>query len=159
MLSLIGEYEIAIDNRGRMLLPASFRKQLGESDNTEFVINRGFESCLTLYPKATWTKLADKINTLNDFNPKVREFKRLFLNGANIIEVDTINRILIPKPLLEYAGIGKDLILTAQGDKAEIWDKETYYNYINGKVSSFSDLAMEVAGNDLFTQKNPFSNE
>lgn len=155
MASLLGEYEIAIDAKGRFLLPSGFRKQLPEGAAARFVINRGFENCLTLYPMDSWNALAEKINKLNDFNPKVREFKRLFLNGATVVEVDSADRILLPKPLQEYAGVKKDIIFSAQGNKVEIWDKDTYYNYIRERASNFSDLAAEVAGGDFM---NPFEN-
>ena len=112
-----------MDAKGRFLLPSGFRKQLPEGSAERFVINRGFENCLTLYPMDSWTVLSEKINKLNDFNPKVREFKRLFLNGANIVEADSAGRILLPKPLQEYAGLKKDIIMSAQGNKVELWDK------------------------------------
>ena len=130
-----------MDAKGRFLLPSGFRKQLPEGSAERFVINRGFENCLTLYPMDSWTVLSEKINKLNDFNPKVREFKRLFLNGANIVEADSAGRILLPKPLQEYAGLKKDIIMSAQGNKVELWDKDTYYNYINQHAGGFSDLA------------------
>ena len=142
-----------MDAKGRFLLPSGFRKQLPEGSAERFVINRGFENCLTLYPMDSWTVLSEKINKLNDFNPKVREFKRLFLNGANIVEADSAGRILLPKPLQEYAGLKKDIIMSAQGNKVELWDRDTYYNYINQHAGGFSDLAAEVAGGDFI---NPF---
>ena len=142
-----------MDAKGRFLLPSGFRKQLPEGSAERFVINRGFENCLTLYPMDSWTVLSEKINKLNDFNPKVREFKRLFLNGANIVEADSAGRILLPKPLQEYAGLKKDIIMSAQGNKVELWDKDTYYNYINQHAGGFSDLAAEVAGGYFI---NPF---
>jgi len=153
MVSFLGEYEIAIDAKGRFLVPSGFRKQLPEDAAERFVINRGFENCLTLYPINSWNILAEKINKLNDFNAKVRDFKRLFLNGATIVDVDSAGRLLLPKLLQEYAGIKKDMIFSAQGNKVELWDKDTYYNYIRQKSASFSDLASEVAGGDFI---NPF---
>ena len=95
------------------------------------------------------------INKLNDFNPKVREFKRLFLNGATIVELDAAGRFLLPKPLQEFAGIKKDMVFSAQGNKIELWDKEAYHNYIKANAAGFSDLAATVAGADFF---NPFEN-
>ncbi|HUN03180.1 MAG TPA: hypothetical protein PLS00_10015 [Niabella sp.] len=80
MAVLLGEYEATLDSKGRFLLPAGFKKQLSAEDADRFVINRGFENCLSLYPLSSWTPLAEKINALNDFDPKVREFKRYFLN-------------------------------------------------------------------------------
>ena len=154
MASFLGEYEVAIDAKGRFLLPSGFRKQLADGTGEKFVVNRGIESCLTIYTVDTWNAISEKINLLNDFKPNVRTFKRLFLNGATIIEVDSADRILIPKPLQEYAGIKKDAVLSAQGNKLELWDKDTYYNYLREHAGGFSKLAEEVA--DDFG--NPFEN-
>ncbi len=154
MTSFLGEYEVAIDAKGRFLLPSGFRKQLAEGMGEKFVINRGFENCLSIYTMDTWNAISEKINRLNDFKPNVREFKRLFLNGATIVEVDSADRILLPKPLQEFAGIKKDAVLSAQGNKVELWDKDNYYNYLRERVGGFSRLAEEVA-NDF---GNPFEN-
>ena len=111
MLGFIGEYESTVDSKGRFLLPVGFKKQLPETEKPLFVLNRGFEKCLTLYPLQTWTPLYEKISRLNDFDPKVREFRRYFLNGAVQIEPDGAGRILIPKNLMEYATLSKDIVL------------------------------------------------
>ena len=155
MHHLIGEYEVAVDAKGRFLLPSGFRRQLPDGAGDRFVINRGFESCLTMYTMETWNALSEKINKLNDFNPKVREFKRLFLNGANIVEVDSAGRMLLSKPLLDFTGITKEngMVLSAQGNKVELWDKDTYYTYLRERAANFSSLAEEVAGGSSF---NPF---
>lgn len=153
MTSFLGEYEIAIDAKSRFLLPSGFRKQLPEGVAERFVINRGFEHCLTMYHIDGWNVLAEKVNRLNDFNPKVREFKRLFMNGATMVDLDSAGRILLPKTLQEYAGIKKDMVLSSQGNKAELWDKDTYHTYIGQHAAGFSDLAAEVAGGDFI---NPF---
>jgi len=145
MASFLGEYEVAIDAKGRFLLPSGFRKQLAEGTGERFVINRGIENCLTVYTMDTWNAVSEKINRLNDLKPNVRQFKRLFLNGATIVEVDSADRILIPKQLQEHAGIKKDAVLSAQGNKLELWDKDTYYNYLREHVGGFSKLAEEVA--------------
>ena len=118
------------------------------------MIKRDFESCLTIYPLDTWKAVSDKINKLNDFKPAVSEFKRLFLNGATVVELDSADRMLVPKQLQEYAGIKKDAVLAAQGNKLELWDKDTYYNYLRQNAVNMSRLAEEVA-NDF---GNPFEN-
>lgn len=146
MLNLVGEYEISVDAKGRFLLPATFRKQLPDGSGDRFIINRGFENCLTLYPIETWNKISAQVDSLNDFNPKVREFKRLFRNGASFADVDSAGRILVPKMLLEHAHITKDMVFTAQGNKVELWDKDTYYSYIDTNKDDFSSLAEEVFG-------------
>jgi MraZ protein len=86
------------------------------------------------------------VDALSDFKPKNREFKRLFRNGATFVDVDSADRILVPKKLLEHANIAKDMVFTAQGNKVELWDKDTYYSYINEHKDNFSDLAEEVTG-------------
>lgn len=155
MTGFLGEYSLSIDAKGRFLLPSGFRKQLPEGAVAErFVVNRGFETCLTLYTMEAWEVLSGRLAQLNDFNPKVREFKRLFLNGATLVELDSAGRLNLPKPLMEYAGIDKDLIFTAQGNKVELWDKETYHEHLRKAATSFSDLAAEVAGGDFI---NPFA--
>ena len=154
MTSFLGEYEVAIDVKGRFLLPSGLRKQMTDDAGGQFVIKRDFEACLTIYTLDNWRAISDKINKLNDFKPNVREFNRLFLNGATIVELDSADRILVPKQLQEYAGIKKDAVLIAQGNKLELWDKDTYYKYISQNSVNMSRLAEEVA-NDF---GNPFEN-
>jgi MraZ protein len=149
MAVLIGEYELAMDTKGRFLMPSGFRKQLPENMEMKFVVNRGFERCLTLYTMESWAATSGRLMKLNDFNVKVQKLKRLFLNGANIIELDTAGRMLLPKTLQEYAGLKKELVFSAQGNKVEIWDKDTYYNYINQHSAELGDLSNEVFGDDF----------
>jgi MraZ protein len=144
-ISFLGEYEATLDAKGRFLLPAGFKRQLPEGENTRFVINRGFEKCLSLYPMQSWQPLYDQISSLNDFDPKVREFRRYFLNGAIEVEPDTAGRILIPQNLKDYAGLGKDLVLAAAVNKIEIWDKEKYQKFFESySPDDFSSLAQSV---------------
>jgi MraZ protein len=144
-ISFLGEYEATLDAKGRFLLPAGFKRQLPEGENTRFVINRGFEKCLSLYPIQSWQPLYDQISTLNDFDPKVREFRRFFLNGAIEVEPDSAGRILIPQNLKDYAGLGKDLVLAAAVNKIEIWDKEKYQKFFESySPDDFSALAQSV---------------
>src|SRR5690554_3290458 len=114
MTNLLGEYELSLDSKGRFLVPAGFRKQLPEGEGSCFIINRGFEHCLTLYPVSNWNVLSEKLNRLNDFNEKARKFRRLFLNGATSVDLDSAGRLLIPKSLIEYADIKKDIVFSAQ---------------------------------------------
>jgi MraZ protein len=145
MISFLGEYEATLDAKGRFLLPAGIKRQLPESEITRFVINRGFEKCLSLYPLQSWQPLYNQISTLNDFDPKVRDFRRYFLNGAIEVEPDNAGRLLIPQNLKEYAGLGKDIILAAAVNKIEIWDKEKYQQFFEQySADDFSTLAQEV---------------
>jgi MraZ protein len=145
MTGFLGEYEATLDLKGRFLLPAGFKKQLPEEGSTVFVINRGFEKCLTLYPLKTWQPIFERISKLNDFQPKVREFRRYFLNGATHLELDSAGRLLIPANLKEHAGLEKDIILASAVNKIEIWDKGKYQQFFESfSPDTFSDLAEQV---------------
>lgn len=145
MLSFIGEFESTVDAKGRFLLPSGFKKQLPEEEVLSFVLNRGFEKCLTLYPMQSWKPLYETISQLNDFDPKVRAFRRYFLNGAIQIEPDNAGRILLPKPLMEYASLSKDIVLVAGINKIEIWDKAQYQQFFDSmSPDDFSILADQV---------------
>ncbi len=155
MTNFLGEYEVALDAKGRFLVPSGFRKQLPESNGGNFVVNRGFEKCLVLYTTEVWNPIANKINKMNDLVPSVRDFKRLFMNGATPMELDSADRLLLPKQLLEYAGIKKDMIIAAQGNKVELWDKDTYYEYLRQNAAKMGALAAELAKD----YGNPFSTD
>jgi MraZ protein len=145
MIGFIGEYEATIDSKGRFLLPAGIKKQLPESEAPVFVINRGFEKCLSMYPMISWNPLYESISNLNDFDPKVREFRRYFLNGAMQIELDGAGRLLLPKNLMEHAGLTKDIVLVSAVNKMEIWDKNKYQQFFEKfSPETFSNLAAEV---------------
>jgi len=145
MIGFLGEYEATIDTKGRFLLPAGFKKQLPQDAAAQFVINRGFEKCLTLYPLPTWEPIFSQISQLNDFDPKVREFRRYFLNGATEVVLDTAGRLLLPKNLMGHASLEKDIVLVSAVNKIEIWDKTKYNEFFESFTpEAFSNLANEV---------------
>ena len=147
MTGFLGEFEATLDAKGRFLLPAGFKRQLPEEETNRFVINRGFEKCLALYPMRTWEPLFEKITGLNEFDPKQREFRRAFLNGATFVEPDTAGRILLPPTLKAYAGLQKDIVLMATGDKLEIWDSNKYKQLFDSISSdALSDPGSQVLG-------------
>lgn len=155
MIGFLGEYESTLDAKGRFLLPAGFKKQLPKDDGTHFVINRGFEKCLTLYPLLSWKPIFSNISQLNDFDPKVREFRRYFLNGATQVELDSAGRILLPKNLMEHASLEKDIVLVSAVNKIEIWDKNKYQKFFDSFTpESFSNLANEVMNSSPNNQKS-----
>ena len=148
MTGFLGEFESTLDAKGRFLLPVGLKKQLPEGENTRFVINRGFEKCLTLYPRQSWEPLYARISTLNDFDPKVREFRRFFLNGATEVELDSAGRLLLPPNLKEYAGLERDIVLASAIDKIEIWSVENYKKFFESySPDDFSGLAQQVMVN------------
>jgi len=139
-----GEYEATVDAKGRFLLPGGLKKQLPEGES-RFILSRGFEKCLTLYPLKSWELIIAKISQLNDFDPKVREFRRQFLGGATEIELDSAGRMLLPSSLKEFAGLSKDIVLAAALDRFEIWDSSKYKQlFENFSSEAFSTLAKEV---------------
>ncbi|HYM95651.1 MAG TPA: division/cell wall cluster transcriptional repressor MraZ [Chitinophagaceae bacterium] len=145
MTGFLGEFEATLDAKGRFLLPAGFKKQLSEEDSNRFVINRGFEKCLSLYPLKSWEPLFGEISKLNDFDPQVRGFRRYFLNGATIVEPDSAGRLLVPPNLKDHAGLQKDIVLVAAVNKIEIWDSNKYKQLFDSfSQEAFSNLAKEV---------------
>jgi MraZ protein len=147
MIGFLGEYEATLDAKGRFLLPAGFKKQLPEGEN-RFIITRGFEKCLSLYPISSWQPIYAKISQLNDFDPKVREFRRQFLGGATEVEMDSAGRLLLPPSLKDHASLSKDIILVAAVDKIEIWDAPKYKQFFESfSPEAFSELAQQVMGN------------
>ena len=147
MAGFLGEYEATIDVKGRFLLPGGLKKQMPEGTHT-IVISRGFEKCLLLYPIKSWEAIEEKIKKLNDFNPKVSQFRTLFVGGASYVELDSAGRILLPPSLKEYAGLSKDILLASDIDKVKIWDSGKYKKLFEDFSSdAFAKLASEVMGN------------
>jgi len=144
MAGFLGEYEATIDAKGRFLLPGNLKKQMPEGTST-IVISRGFEKCLQLYPLKAWEAIEEKIKKLNEFNPKVSQFRTLFVGGASYVDLDTAGRILLPPSLREYAGLGKDILLASDIDKIKIWDSGKYKKLFEEFSSdAFANLASEV---------------
>lgn len=143
MSHLLGKYEVKVDNKGRVKIPASLLGQLPKKAK-KVVINCGFEKCLSLYPFKQWEVISSKVSRLNDFRKKHREFKRAFFRGATSIEIDASGRLLIPRHLLDYAGIKKDLVISAEFDKVELWNKSQYNKNLKLDSDSYADLADEV---------------
>jgi len=148
MKQLLGEYECKIDGKGRMRLPSGLVAQMreGEEESLSFVINRGFENCLMLYPKEVWEKITKEINQLNHYVAENRQFVRYFYRGAHDVEMDSADRVLINKRLMEWAKIGKEVILSAYNDRVEIWAKDQYDQLLADEPSDFSALAENVLG-------------
>ena len=146
MNQLLGEYQCRLDEKGRLRLPSSLLKQLGDADTYELVVNRGEDKNLNLYPKSVWDKASKKINKLNTFKKKNREFARFFYSGASELTTDSSERILIPKVLMEWASIKRDVVLFAYNNKIELWSAERYEALLDVDGDAYSDLAEEVMG-------------
>ncbi len=147
MNSIIGTYECKVDAKGRLLLPAPFKKQLADCLQDGFVLKRSvFQPCLELYPMKEWEVMMQKINKLNRFVKKNNDFIRRFTAGVKVIEIDGLGRLLVPKDLTSFAQINKDLVLSSAVNIIEIWDKDLYEKAIDDSIIDFADLAEEVMG-------------
>lgn len=146
--TIIGTYECKVDAKGRLMLPSPLKKQLTSSLQEGFVLKRSvFDTCLELWPMSEWNQMMLKINKLNRFNKKNNDFIRKFMAGVKVIEIDDLGRLLIPKDLVTFSKISKDVVLSSKVNIVEIWDKELYEKSIDGDDIDFADLAEEVMGN------------
>ena len=151
MPRFLGEYDVKVDSKARLRLPKDLLRQFGkeEGEDLTFVLNRGFENCLVIYPKYVWDRITKEIDKLNIYKKKNREFVRYFYRGATELTLDKSDRVLIPKRLTEYAKIQSDVILFAYQDRVELWSQEYYNAWMENEPEDFSDLAEEVMGNAL----------
>lgn len=150
MSSLIGEFSCKLDDKGRLKLPAELKRKvvrLGADTGDQFVVKRGFETCLELFPAATWEKLRSQVERrINPFNPDHRTFRRQLLDGLRELTLDASDRLLLPGMLLDYAGISGEVVLVGQFDRIEIWQPAKHRKALEGDGRNFSDLAAEVMG-------------
>ena len=134
---LIGEYYHTIDTKGRMALPAKFRQVF----RSGAVITRGLDSCLFIYPKKDWQKLATKLAALPISQSKTRAFARLMLAGAMDVSLDKQGRVNLPDYLTTYAKISKKVVITGLYDRLEIWDENEWTKYRQQTEANSSDIA------------------
>ncbi len=147
MTNLTYTYECKADSKGRVALPGGLKKELSPVSAEGFVVKKSvFYKCLELYPKAEWEKEMAGIDQLNRFVKKNVDFIRKFMAGVRPVELDSTGRINIPNELIAFAEIKKDIVLTSQINKIEIWDKEHYEKVLNDKETDFGTLAEEVMG-------------
>lgn len=118
----MGEYNHTIDTKGRLIMPSRFRESLGD----EFVVTKGLDGCLFVYPNKEWSAFEEKLRALPLTNKDARKFSRFFLAGAAACEVDKQGRILIPSVLREFAGLEKDVVLVGVLSRIEIWSKSKW---------------------------------
>lgn len=131
------------------MLPAAIKKQLLPSLQNGFVLKRAvFQPCLELYPMSEWEILMQKMNKLNRFKKKNNDFIRRFTAGVKLVEVDSAGRLLIPKDLMVFSGISKEIVVSSAINIVEIWDKDKYEQAIDDAADDFAELAEEVMGQD-----------
>jgi MraZ protein len=147
MSNLIGVHDCKADAKGRVLFPVALKNQLMDVLNQGFVMKRSiFQQCLELYPKPEWDVVSRDVNKLNRFVKKNNDFIRVFMAGVREVSLDGTGRLLIPRDLVNFAGIKSDIVLASAVSIIEIWDKDKYEAAISNTMQDFSTLAEEVMG-------------
>lgn len=147
MTNIIGTYECKVDAKGRLMLPTALKKQLMPKLEDGFVLKRSmFDQCIELHPMDEWNAQMSMVNKLNRFVRKNVEFIRLFTAGVKVVELDVNGRLLIPKDLVGFGSISKDIVLASAGTHIEIWDKASYENKLSNPETDIATLAEEVMG-------------
>lgn len=149
MPSFKGQYEHSVDRKGRVSFPAKLRKALNPQAQERFTILRGLEPCLYLYPEDEWQKVEDQLASINSFTKEGRTVKRNFLRFAEDVTLDNQNRIPLPSPLLEWAGIDGKAIFIGSGERIEVWSPQQLEE-IDSDLSfeSYQELFERVMGDE-----------
>lgn len=150
MITFIGDYNCKVDEKGRVTFPSTLKKQMGSVSQGRFIVKKDiFEKCLVLFPIEEWERQNSIIRSkINPYNKEHNKFLRNFYRGSAEIILDSNNRMLIPKRLLDLANISKEAILTGQDGKIEIWSKELYDSVEEG-YDDFAALAEKIMGGEL----------
>jgi MraZ protein len=144
MSSFKGSYTYAVDDKGRVNLPAKLRKYVSPEANETFVITRGFEKCLFVYPIDEWNKLEQNLRNLSSYDPRHRQFIRALLELASESQLDGQARLSIPQELREYASIRGEVRIIGTLDKIELWDPKIYDEYKISQPESYENIAAKV---------------
>lgn len=137
----IGEYQHTLDDKGRIIIPSKFREELGE----EFVMTKGLDNCLFVYPKSEWMILEEKLKTLPLTNRDARAFVRFFFAGASECALDKQGRVLVPPNLREHSKLDKDAVVIGVSTRMEIWSKDEWDAYNNDDNLSYDSIAENMA--------------
>ncbi|MBK7690324.1 MAG: division/cell wall cluster transcriptional repressor MraZ [Bacteroidetes bacterium] len=126
MTRTYGEYEVTLDSKGRIMLPAGYKKQLPQEESNGFMLTKGNGNFLMLYTASQWKKVEEKLDTLNDYNEEAMELKFSMMNGASPIEMDAAGRIVLSNRMKAHAGLVKNVIMLGMSDYVVIWDAAAY---------------------------------
>jgi len=137
----IGEYQHTIDGKGRLIIPSKFRDPLGD----EFVMTKGLDNCLFVYPMDEWRVVEDKLKSLPMTNKDARAFVRFFFSGATECILDKQGRVLIPGNLREHSKLMKDTVVIGVSTRLEIWSKEEWDSYNDDDSLSYDSIAEKMA--------------
>jgi MraZ protein len=145
LIAFKGTYNFSIDHKGRISIPAKFRDKSDSPSGDHYVVARGFEGCLYLYPLEAWNRVEEKLAALKTISdPRARFFVRTLLSNAADAKLDKLGRISIPQNLLDLAGIKKDVVVRGVLEKMEIWDPEVLFKYESGQSDSYEDVAGQL---------------
>ncbi|MDR6725407.1 MraZ protein [Paenibacillus amylolyticus] len=136
----MGEFQHSIDDKGRVIIPAKFRESLGPS----FVVTRGLDQCLFVYPMEEWGVMEQKLKALPLMKSDARAFTRFFFSGATECDLDKQGRVNLPGNLREYAKLDKDCVVIGVSNRVEIWSKDIWENYFNQSEEVFNDIAEKL---------------
>ena len=151
MINILGTYECKADTKGRIMLPAPLKKQISSVISDGFVVKRSvFNKCLEIHPMSEWNKIVNQVNQLNRFIKKNNDFIRSYMSGLKIVNLDSSSRILIPKDLIVFAGLEKQIVLSSSVNIIEVWDKKEYEISVSKSLKNFGDLAEEVMGDNSY---------
>ncbi len=142
---LIGEYHHNIDEKGRLIIPAKFRDDIGSS----FIVTRGLDGCLFVYSLVEWEKITNKLKKLPFTKKDARTFNRFFLSGATICEFDKQGRINLVNSLIEYADLKKECCIIGVNDRLEIWSLEKFNNLMNENFEELDKISEHLFDGDL----------
>ena len=141
---LMGEYHHSIDEKNRLIIPSKFRKELGD----KFIITRGLEKCLFVYPMEEWNNIVEKLRSLPFTKKDSRNFTRFFMSGATLCMLDKSGRACITSPLVHYAGLSRDCVIIGANDRLEIWDSDEWNKFFESNEDEFANIAENLFGGE-----------
>ncbi|BDR58299.1 division/cell wall cluster transcriptional repressor MraZ [Xylocopilactobacillus apicola] len=141
----MGEFRHSLDQKGRIIIPANFRNELGKI----FIVTRGMDGCLFIYPQKSWDLLVDKLATLSLTKKDARSFSRFFYSGASECEIDKQGRVNLPQNLITFANLDKDCVILGVNSRVEIWDAKTYEKVDEEMTIQISDISEKLMDIDF----------
>ncbi len=147
MAGLLGTYLVSLDDKGRLRIPSALKDQLPPDVDGRFVLNRGMGKCISLVTLPEWEVQSARVRSLDKYVIQNQEFIRKFFALATKVTLDGADRMLLPKILADYAGITKEVVITAMDDVVEIWNKDAYYGLVESTPEDFAQLAQRVMSN------------
>ncbi len=144
-MNFLGQFDCTMDDKGRIKMPSSLRKQFPAEEGSKFMIAKDIEDCLVIYPLKTWEKQETLLKKLNPFNTNHQKFLNAVTVGLSEVEMDSADRFLVSKSLTRYLGNGKDIVMKGKFDRIQVWEAAKYEQYTQGNISNIQSLADDAA--------------